>query len=51
MCPYLAYEAIYALQRDGKLPSSTAPEALVKAFIKSIGYGLLKVWWGNVMRE
>ena len=47
VCPYLAYEAIYALQRDGKLPASTAPEALVKAFIKSIGYGLLKVGQGG----
>ncbi|GAX86014.1 hypothetical protein CEUSTIGMA_g13429.t1, partial [Chlamydomonas eustigma] len=42
ICPYLAYESIYALQRDGKLPSSTPAETLVKAYIKSIGYGLLK---------
>ena len=43
VCPYLAYEAIYALQKDGKLPASTPPDVLIKSFIKSIGYGLLKV--------
>ena len=43
ICPYLAYEAIFALQADGKLPASTPSETLIKSYIKSIGYGLLKV--------
>lgn len=43
ICPYLAYEAIFALQTDGKLPASTPTETLIKSYIKSIGYGLLKV--------
>ena len=51
ICPYLAYEAIFALQKDGKLPASTAPDVLVKSYIKSIGYGLLKVRPRERMRE
>ena len=47
ICPYLAYEAIFALQADGKLPASTPSETLIKSYIKSIGYGLLKVREGR----
>lgn len=41
-CPYLAYEALFALQKDGRLPASHAPEKLVHAYIKAIGVGILK---------
>ncbi|KAL6762553.1 hypothetical protein V8C86DRAFT_1824990 [Haematococcus lacustris] len=42
VCPYLAYEALFALQRDGKLPASMTQEDIVKQYIASIGVGILK---------
>ena len=43
ICPYLAYEALFALQHDGKLPASMSHTDVVKGFIKGIGVGVLKV--------
>lgn len=43
VCPYLAFEALYALHADGKLPSTMSREALVDKYIKSVGVGILKV--------
>ncbi|KIZ04404.1 glutamate synthase (NADPH/NADH) [Monoraphidium neglectum] len=43
ICPYLAYESIFALQLAGKLPAALTREALVSKYIKSVGVGLLKV--------
>jgi glutamate synthase (NADPH/NADH) len=43
VCPYLAYEAIYALQAAGKLPRDAPREQLVAKYVKSVGVGILKV--------
>eukprot|EP00798_Chlamydomonas_sp_ICE-L_P026060 gene26060-11762_t len=43
VCPYLAYESLLALQQEGKLPAATSHDDLIKAYIKSIGVGILKV--------
>ncbi|KAG1678741.1 hypothetical protein FOA52_012780 [Chlamydomonas sp. UWO 241] len=42
VCPYLAYEAIFALQADGRLPASKTTDDLAKSYIKGIGVGVLK---------
>lgn len=43
VCPYLAYEILFALQRDGKLPAHMPHEELVSKYIHAIGVGILKV--------
>ena len=43
VCPYLAYESIAAMQRDGKLPASMALDDLMSKYVKGLGVGLLKV--------
>jgi hypothetical protein len=43
VCPYLAYDALFALQRDGKLAASLSQDKVVDAYIKSISVGILKV--------
>jgi len=43
VCPYLAYESLFALQKDGKLPAAMSHDKIVDAYIKSIGVGILKV--------
>jgi hypothetical protein len=48
VCPYLAYDALFALQRDGKLPASLSQDQVVDALIKSVSVGILKVGaWGR----
>ncbi|KXZ50144.1 hypothetical protein GPECTOR_17g780 [Gonium pectorale] len=42
VCPYLAFESLAALQRDGKLPSSTPLEELRAKYIQGLGVGILK---------
>ncbi|AWM88354.1 glutamate synthase large subunit [Microvirga sp. 17 mud 1-3] len=41
--PYLAFETIMAMHREGELPGEVDEEEAVKRYIKSIGKGLLKV--------
>ena len=41
--PYLMFESLYALHRDGRLPEEMAPEEAEQRVIKAIGKGLLKV--------
>jgi len=41
-CPYLAYEALFALSKDGRLPASMSRDDLVKSFAKGVGIGILK---------
>jgi glutamate synthase (NADPH/NADH) len=43
ICPYLAYEALFAMHETGKLPSSLTREDLVARYIKAVGVGILKV--------
>ncbi|KAI3846660.1 hypothetical protein MKW92_019453 [Papaver armeniacum] len=48
ICPYLAIEAIWRLQIDGKIPSRSSgelhtKEELVKKFFKASNYGMMKV--------
>lgn len=43
VCPYLAFDSLAALQRDGKLPAAVSLEELKAKFIKGVGVGLLKV--------
>ncbi|GLI65807.1 hypothetical protein VaNZ11_009430 [Volvox africanus] len=42
VCPYLAFESLAALQRDGKLPATVPLEELKAKFIKGVGIGILK---------
>eukprot|EP00198_Chlamydomonas_reinhardtii_P003746 XP_001693082.1 glutamate synthase, NADH-dependent [Chlamydomonas reinhardtii] len=42
VCPYLAFDALAAMQRDGKLPASTPLEELKSKFVKGLGVGILK---------
>eukprot|EP00955_Chlamydomonas_euryale_P074729 362112-Chlamydomonas_euryale.AAC.4 len=46
-CPYLAYEALFALSKDGRLPASMSRDDLVKSFAKGVGIGILKVRGGG----
>jgi glutamate synthase domain-containing protein 2/glutamate synthase domain-containing protein 3 len=41
--PYLMFESLYALHRDGRLPEEMTPEEAEQRVIKAIGKGLLKV--------
>lgn len=50
VCPYLAYEALFALQRDNKLPANMTHDKIVDQYIKSIGVGILKVRHATVYR-
>ncbi|WIA23003.1 hypothetical protein OEZ85_001356 [Tetradesmus obliquus] len=43
ICPYLAYEALFALHETGKLPAALSREDIVAKYIKAIGVGILKV--------
>lgn len=39
ICPYLAYEALFALHETGKLPASMSREDIVQKYIKWVGAG------------
>jgi glutamate synthase (ferredoxin) len=41
--PYLAFETVQQMQREGMIPSDIPAEKLEKNFIKAVGKGLLKV--------
>ncbi len=41
--PYLMFESLYALHRDGRLPADMTPEEAEQRVIKAIGKGLLKI--------
>ncbi len=41
--PYVMFESLYALHREGRLPEGMAPDEAVARTIKAIGKGLLKV--------
>jgi glutamate synthase domain-containing protein 2/glutamate synthase domain-containing protein 1/glutamate synthase domain-containing protein 3 len=41
--PYLIFESVYALHRDGRLPDAMTPEEGEQRVIKGIGKGLLKI--------
>jgi len=41
--PYLLFESLYALHRDGRLPEGMGPEEAEQRAIKGIGKGLLKI--------
>jgi glutamate synthase domain-containing protein 2/glutamate synthase domain-containing protein 3 len=41
--PYLMFESIYALHRDGRLPEGMSPEEAEQRVIEAIGKGLLKI--------
>ena len=41
--PYLMFESLYALHRDGRLPDEMTPEEAEQRVIKAIGKGLLKI--------
>ena len=41
--PYVMFESLYALHRDGRLPDEMAPEEAEQRVIKAIGKGLLKI--------
>jgi len=43
VCPYLAYDALFALQHDKKLPATMTRAEIVKHYIKSVAVGILKV--------
>eukprot|EP00879_Flechtneria_rotunda_P003043 GHRR01003263.1.p1 GENE.GHRR01003263.1~~GHRR01003263.1.p1 ORF type:complete len:2008 (+),score=728.67 GHRR01003263.1:1512-7535(+) len=43
ICPYLAYEAIFALHETGKLPAALSRDELVVKYTKAVGVGILKV--------
>jgi len=48
ICPYLAVEAVYRLQVDGKIPPKSngefhSKEELVKKYYKASNYGMMKV--------
>ncbi|GFR49656.1 hypothetical protein Agub_g11798 [Astrephomene gubernaculifera] len=42
ICPYLAFESLAAMQRDGKLPAGVALKELKARFVKGVGVGILK---------
>ena len=41
--PYVMFESLYALHRDGRLPDGMSPEEAEQRVIKAIGKGLLKI--------
>src|SRR3954453_1697721 len=41
--PYVMFETLYALHREGRLPEGMAPDEAVARAIKAIGKGLLKI--------
>ncbi len=41
--PYLAFEACWQMQREGKLPAEYDDDKIVSYFIKAVGAGMLKV--------
>jgi glutamate synthase domain-containing protein 2 len=41
--PYVMFETLYALHREGRLPEAMAPDEAVSRTIKAIGKGLLKI--------
>ena len=41
--PYVMFESLYALHRDGRLPEGMPPDEAVARTIKAIGKGLLKI--------
>lgn len=43
ICPFLVYEALFCMQKDGKLPAAMTHAELVKKYIYSVEVGLLKV--------
>ncbi|KAF6263375.1 hypothetical protein COO60DRAFT_459133 [Scenedesmus sp. NREL 46B-D3] len=43
ICPYLAYEALFALQETGKLSAAMSRDDIAAKYIKAIGVGILKV--------
>lgn len=43
ICPYLAIEAIWCLQTDGKIPPTDSKEELVKKYFYASIYGMMKV--------
>ncbi|KAG2492850.1 hypothetical protein HYH03_009004 [Edaphochlamys debaryana] len=42
VCPYLAFESLAAMQRDGKLPATVPLSELKSKFVKGVGVGILK---------
>lgn len=43
ICPYLALEALEALQEDGKISSEKTMDEVINGYIKAVGIGILKV--------
>ena len=43
MNPYLAFDTIHQMQREGQLPADIPADKLEKNYIKAVGKGLLKV--------
>ena len=43
ICPYLAFEVLFALQRDGGELAAKARKDVAAAYVKSISGGILKV--------
>ena len=41
--PYLMFESLYALHRDGRLPEGMDPDEAVLRVIKAVGKGLMKI--------
>ena len=41
--PYVMFECVYALHREGRLPEGMSPEEAEQRVIKAIGKGLLKI--------
>jgi glutamate synthase (NADPH/NADH) large chain len=41
--PYLAFETVHQMQREGLIPADVPSEKLEKNFIKAVGKGLLKI--------
>ena len=41
--PYLMFESLYTLHREGRLPEDMDPEEAVQRTIKAVGKGLLKI--------
>ena len=41
--PYVMFESLYGLHREGRLPEGMAPDEAVARTIKAIGKGLLKI--------
>ncbi len=41
--PYVMFESLYALHREGRLPEGMSPDEAVSRTIKAVGKGLLKI--------